>query len=66
MDDERNSAWMCHICDYCSTIGEGQICSECYKVTCGKHLKQVSVFNPDTGLYEFRKICVECQFKAQL
>jgi len=67
MSNEDNStAWMCHICDYASTVGEGQVCSECYKVTCSKHLNLTTVFNPDTGLYEFKQICVECQFKNQL
>jgi hypothetical protein len=57
---------MCHICDYCSTIGEGLVCSECYKITCHKHMTTAMVLNKETGLYELRMICVECQFKKTL
>lgn len=64
--DDRQSAWMCHVCDYSSNIGAGQVCSECYKITCNQHTTICSVFNAESGLYELKPICVECQFKKQL
>jgi hypothetical protein len=65
MSDEQ-SPWMCHVCDYCSTIGEGLVCSECYKLACRDHMTTATVLNQQTGLYEIRQICVECQFKKKL
>jgi hypothetical protein len=64
--NEEKCPWRCHICDYCSTIGEGLVCSECYKICCNKHISTTSSYNPDTGLYELKLVCVECQFKKQL
>ena len=65
MSEER-SPWMCHVCDHYSTIGEGLVCSECYKLTCNKHMTTATVLNAESGLYEFKMICVECQFKKTL
>lgn len=66
MMSEEKSPWMCHICDYHSTIGEGIVCSECYKLTCREHITTTTALNEETGLYEFRQVCVECQFKKHL
>lgn len=63
---EEQSPWMCHVCDHRSTVGEGLTCSECYKLTCREHMTTTSVLNEETGLYEFRQICVECQFRKKL
>ncbi len=63
---EESSPWMCHICDYRSTIGEGLVCSECYKITCREHITTTSVYNPDSGLYELQLVCVECHFRKSL
>ena len=63
---EEKSPWMCHICDYHSTIGEGLVCSECYKITCSDHISTKSVLNRDSGLYELKLVCVACQFKSTL
>ncbi|SDZ96806.1 hypothetical protein SAMN05660420_00906 [Desulfuromusa kysingii] len=63
---EEKSAWMCHICDYHSTIGSGIACSECFKITCNEHITTATVMNPESGLYELKNICVECQFKKTL
>ncbi|WP_029916530.1 hypothetical protein [Pelobacter seleniigenes] len=63
---EEKSPWMCHICDYRSTIGEGLVCSECYKITCRNHITTTSVLNRENGLYELKLICVECHFKKSL
>ncbi|WP_303721642.1 hypothetical protein [Malonomonas rubra] len=65
-DDANHSPWMCHICDYCSNVGEGLVCSECYKITCPQHMTVASVLNPESGLFELKKICVECQLKKRL
>jgi hypothetical protein len=63
---EEKSPWMCHVCDYCSTIGEGIVCSECFMITCNEHITTATVLNPETGLYELKMICVECQFRKSL
>lgn len=64
--DDQKSLWMCHVCDYRSNIGEGQACDECYKITCNKHMTIITVLNPDSGLYELKHVCAECQFKKIL
>ena len=63
---EEKSPWMCHICDYRSTVGEGIVCSECYKITCSNHITTATVRNEGSGLYELRMICIECQFRKKL
>ena len=63
---DEKAPWLCHVCGYSSTIGEGQACSQCYKIACRKHLLTSTVLNPDSGLYEFRQTCVECQLRQQL
>jgi len=63
---EEKSPWMCHVCQYCSTIGEGLVCSECYMITCHEHILTKTVLNKESGLYELRLICAECQFKNHL
>jgi hypothetical protein len=65
MSDER-SPWMCHVCDRYFTFGEGLVCSECYKLTCDQHMTTATVMNNESGLYELRMICVECQFRKTL
>ncbi len=63
---EERSPWLCHICGYSSTLGEGQACAECYKISGRKHLIVATVHNPQTSLYELKQICVECQFRKTL
>jgi hypothetical protein len=63
---EEKSPWMCHICDYHSTIGEGLVCSECYKITCSEHIATTTALNENNGLYEIKLVCVECQFRKTL
>lgn len=65
MSDEH-SPWMCHICGFTSVVGEGLVCSECYKITCNKHITTSMVLNEETQLYEIKLVCVECQFRKQL
>lgn len=60
---EDCSPWMCHICNYSSTAEKGVACSRCYKITCRQHLRTASLFNPESGLYEFARICALCQLK---
>lgn len=60
------SPWMCHVCDYRSTVGEGLVCSRCYKITCAQHITTSSVLNEQSGLYELQPICVACQFLGRL
>jgi len=63
---EEKSAWMCHVCDRFSTVGEGIVCSECFKITCREHVTTATVLNAESGLYELKMICVECQFLKNL
>lgn len=63
---EERSPWMCHICDYRSIVGEGLVCSECYKISCRDHITTTTGLNQDSGLYEIKLVCVECQFRKQL
>ncbi|NOY13398.1 MAG: hypothetical protein GXP51_06880 [Deltaproteobacteria bacterium] len=65
-NEEQNSRWICHICDYSSTIGEGQACSQCYKIACPEHMTVSTVYNPATGLYELQAVCVECHLRKIL
>lgn len=58
-DNSEHSPWICHVCDATST-SESTACSVCYKTTCDLHLKHVSVFNKESGLYEIVPICVHC------
>jgi len=63
---EESSPWMCHVCDFISTFGEGITCAECYKLTCRDHITTTTTLNKEAGLYEISQICVECQFKKKL
>jgi hypothetical protein len=65
-DSDSQSAWLCHVCNYSSNVGEGQACSECYKIACRQHLTISSVLNAESGLYELRSICVACQLEKEL
>ncbi len=65
-DFERNSPWICHVCDKKSDQTEGQACSECFKIACSQHLHIASRLNQDSGLYELKQVCVECQLRSQL
>lgn len=64
--EDNQTAWMCHVCDYRSNVGDGQACSECYKITCPNHLTMKTVLDPESGLYHLKPVCIECQFKQQL
>ncbi len=63
---DEKSLWICHICDYKSSATEGQACSECFKIACREHLVVATVRNQDSGLYELKQVCAECQFRKQL
>jgi hypothetical protein len=63
---EKNYPWRCHICDYSSTIGEGLVCSECFMICCNDHITTTTAYNNDSGLYELKLVCVQCQFKKNL
>ncbi len=63
---EGKSPWMCNVCERFFTVGEGIVCDECFMLTCNEHITTASVLNASTGLYELKKICVECQFKKSL
>lgn len=65
-EDDLSSPWICHVCGYRSQSGEGIACEECYKITCSKHLTVASCYNQQSGLYELRQVCVECQLRKQL
>jgi hypothetical protein len=59
-DEMERSPWMCHICNYTCDKTESQACDLCYRVTCELHLRSASVYNPENGLYESAKVCIEC------
>lgn len=59
-DTPEKSPWLCHVCDYTSQSEESVACSVCFKTTCSAHLKIVTVYNTENGLYEFQPICVLC------
>lgn len=60
MDNSPGSPWICHVCDYKASCGEGIACAVCYKTTCGAHLKKTPRFNADSGLFELQPVCVVC------
>jgi len=64
--DYEKSPWICHVCGYRSTRGEGIACEQCYKIACRKHLTIATIRNEETGLYELKQICVECRFREHL
>jgi hypothetical protein len=51
--------WICHICGKTSR-GEGAHCEVCFRVACHAHLRRTSVYNRESGLYEFTSVCMEC------
>ena len=57
--DERDSPWICHVCNLKAT-GASTACSVCYMTTCSRHLQHVPHFNRDSGLFELQPICVNC------
>jgi len=65
-DDYEKSPWICHVCGYTSVVEEGIACDRCYKITCRRHLTVATVHNEDSGLYELKQICVECQLRKHL
>lgn len=57
--------WICHICDTKGN-GESLTCSHCYKVACPQHIKHVTSYNPDTGLYQLMPVCLDCAIEGTL
>lgn len=62
---EEKSPWICHLCDHTGHGTEGRACSECFKIACARHMTIVSILNQASGLYELKRVCSACQFKAQ-
>lgn len=62
-DTPEHCPWICHVCDATST-GESTACSICYKTTCPLHLRRVSLYNAESGLYEVAPVCVLCAASA--
>jgi len=58
-NDPEHSPWICHVCDATFT-SESTACSLCYKTTCSAHLKRVSLYNRESGLYEIAPVCIWC------
>jgi len=54
-----NSHWLCHVCGK-SSRGVGVVCEVCFRTTCPAHLQRSSIYNKESGLYEFTSVCVEC------
>jgi len=65
MEDEQNSPWICHICDYRAPSGPSRVCSICYQTTCPSHLKTVPHYNPESKLYELRQVCLQCALEGR-
>lgn len=65
MSSEESGPWLCHICDATGT-GESIVCSHCYKVACAQHVKHVTSFNPETGLYQLMPVCLECALRESM
>jgi hypothetical protein len=60
MMEDSATTWICHICDFTSSSSESRACSLCYKVACSMHLKNVTKFNAESGLFELQPICALC------
>ncbi len=60
MDESGRSPWLCHVCNYTSSTTESIACSLCYKTTCSVHLKHVTAYNAESGLYELQPVCIHC------
>lgn len=63
--DKANSPWICHICD-ASGNGESLTCSNCFMVTCPQHLKHVTSYNAESGLYQLMPICLDCAIRETI
>lgn len=63
MMEPEQSPWICHVCDRKAT-GESLVCSICYRTTCRLHLRRVSNYNRQSGLYEIKWCCVLCAAEA--
>jgi hypothetical protein len=63
MMEESGNTWICHICDFTSSSTESRACSICYKIACSLHLKTVTEFNAESGLYELLPVCVVCAMR---
>lgn len=61
--DSGDGPWICHVCDFKST-GKSRACSVCYKTTCDTHLRHVTVYNPENGLYELQPVCLHCAIES--
>ncbi len=57
--------WICHVCD-AKGSGESTACSVCYKTTCAAHLRHLTIFNPQSRLYELTPVCMECAVRETL
>jgi hypothetical protein len=54
-----NSPWMCHVCNI-SSRGESAVCDICFRTACPAHLRRTTIYNEESGLYEFASICIDC------
>ncbi len=63
IDDSEGGFWLCHVCEYKST-GQSRACAACFKTTCDKHLRHVTVYNSGSGLYELQPICLHCALES--
>ena len=61
----HHSPWICHICDATSTT-ESQSCALCFKIACSAHLRKISLYNRETGIYEIRPVCLTCALDRNL
>lgn len=61
----EKSPWICHVCDT-TGHGEAQACAQCYMVTCAAHLQTKVVYNEESKLYVFQKVCQLCAAQAVL
>ena len=61
----NNSPWICHICDRTGQ-GESIACSQCFKVACSQHIRHLTHYDRDSGLYQLLPVCFDCALKESL
>jgi len=63
--DSVDTPWICHICGKASR-SNALTCEVCFRTTCAVHLRRSSLYNKESGLYEFISVCTECGLAEML
>ncbi|MDY0291358.1 MAG: hypothetical protein RBR02_03355 [Desulfuromonadaceae bacterium] len=56
---ETEIRWLCHICNFSSTVGSGYVCQRCFKITCGAHISPTRVQDGSGGA-RLEMVCAKC------